>query len=125
MLTLQTKVMWHFGTITCNILVKLHVTFVKISVTFFVTFCVICPHIAAYWNQVKNMTWNCIVTKNGQYRQLKSKFDFKFVYFLDWSKNRKFKEKNLTWNLYGDKNVHCWSCVFKNGDIYAIICNIW
>ena len=57
MLTLQTKVMWHFGTITCNILVKLHVTFVKISVTFFVTFCDICPHIAAYRNQVKNMTW--------------------------------------------------------------------
>ena len=124
MLTLQTKVMWHFGTITCNILVKLHVTFVKISVTFFVTFCDICPHIAAYWNQVKNMTWNCIVTKNGQYRQLKSKFDFKFVYFLDWSKNRKFKEKNLTWNLYGDENVHRWSCAFKNVDIYALNCNI-
>ena len=34
----------------------LHVTFVKISVTFFVTFCDICPHISAYWNPVKNMT---------------------------------------------------------------------
>jgi hypothetical protein len=124
LLTLQRKVMWHFGTITCNILVKLHVTFVKISVTFFVTFCDICPHIAAYWNQVKNMTWKLYSDKKGQYRQLKSKFDFKFVYFLDWSKNRKFKEKNLTWNLYGDKNVHCWSCVFKSSDIYAINCNI-
>ena len=125
MLTLQTKVMWHFGTITCNILVKLHVTFVKISVTFFVTFCDICPHIAAYWNQVKNVTWKLYSDKKtvsiqNSSQNLTSNLYTSYIE-VRWENSKK---KNLTWNLYGDKNVHCWSCVFKNGDIYAINCNI-